>query len=449
MTEIKIKKGLDIRLTGTAESATKDCFTKKYALKPDNFHGFVPKLLVEAGQKVQAGTPLFFDKYREEIRITSPVSGTVTEIVRGEKRKIMAVCIEADAEIQYLPFEKADPGRLSREVITDTLLKSGAWAMIRQRPYGTIANPADLPKAIFISAFDTAPLAPDFNHIIHGQENAFQAGLDALTKLTFGKVHLTVNSGAGTSAIFLNAKNVQIDHFAGPHPAGNVGTQINKLSPINKGEIVWYLRPQEVVTIGKLFTEGKFDATRIVAITGSEVKHPKYARTILGASMEEVMESFPLCTENVRYISGNVLAGTNVGKEGYLGYYDNQVTIIPEGNHHEVLGWMMPRLKKFSFWHTYLSWLTPKKSYRLDTNLNGGKRAFVFNGEYEKVFPLDIYPVQLMKACITEDIDKMEQLGIYEVEEEDVALCEFICPSKIAWQAELRKGLDLMRQEMG
>ncbi|MDR0364960.1 MAG: Na(+)-translocating NADH-quinone reductase subunit A [Bacteroidales bacterium] len=448
MAEIKITKGLDIRLEGKAEYVVKPLFPTKYAIKPSDFHALIPRMLVEPGEKVKAGTPLFYNKDQEQILVASPVSGIVTDIIRGDKRRILEVRIDADQEIDYETFEKRDPIALKREDIVAQLLKSGVWSMLRQRPYGTVACLNRTPKAIFISCFDTAPLAPDFNLMVHRQDDVFQAGLDALAKLTSGKVHLNLASSVNVSQVFLKSKNVQINFFKGPHPAGNVGTQINKLNPVNKGEIVWYLRPQEVLTIGNLFLNGKYDVSRIFAVTGSEVQQPKYVKAFLGASMKELLEPFTLNSGELRYISGNVLTGTNVGIDGYAGFYDNQIMVIPEGDHYELLGWMMPRFKKYSFWHTYLSWLTPNKSYRLDTNLNGGKRAFVFNGDYEKVFPLDIYPVQLMKAAITQDIDNMEALGIYEVEEEDVALCEFICPSKIAWQAELRKGLDLMRQEM-
>ena len=449
MAKFKIKRGLNIKLVGGAEQVIKEVVTEKYAVKPTDFRGLTPKLLVEEGAAVKAGAPLFFDKYNEKIVITSPVSGVVTDIVRGEKRRIEEIRIAADRQIEYVEFEKHDPKTLSREEIIEQMLKSGVWAMLRQRPYGCIANPDDMPKDIFISAFDTAPLAPDYDFIVHGQGVAFQAGLDALAALTKGKVHLNLQSeNPGISHVFLNSKNVQINYFKGLHPTGNVGTQINKLNPLNKGEVVWYLRVQEVITIGKLFIEGRFDATRIIAFTGSELRYPHYFRTRIGASIEKFAEISDVLHDNVRYISGNVLTGTNIGTGGYSGYYDNQITVIPEGNHYELLGWMMPRFGKFSAWRAYLSWLTPWKKYALNTNLNGGKRAFVFNGKYEQVFPFDIYPVQLMKAIITEDIDMMENLGIYELEEEDVALCEFICPSKIEWQAELRKGLDLIKKEM-
>jgi Na+-transporting NADH:ubiquinone oxidoreductase subunit A len=449
MAKFRIKRGLNLKLVGGAEQVIKEVIAEKHAVKPTDFRGLTPKLLVEEGQTVKAGTPLFFDKYNEKIIITSPVSGVVTAIVRGEKRRIEAICITTDQHVEYVEFEKHDPKTLSREKIIEKMLESGVWAMLRQRPYGCIAHPDDMPKGIFISAFDTAPLAPDYDFIVHGQGAAFQTGLDALAALTQGKVHLNLQSeDAGISQEFLNAKNVQINYFKGMHPAGNVGTQINKIAPVNKGETVWYLRVQEVITIGKLFLEGKFDATRIVAFTGSEVRHPHYFRTQMGVSVKKLAEMAGILHDDVRYISGNVLTGTNIGTDGYLGYYDHQITVIPEGNHHELLGWMMPRFGKFSAWRAYLSWLTPWKKYALDTNLNGGKRAFVFNGKYEQVFPFDIYPVQLMKAIITEDIDMMENLGIYELEEEDVALCEFICPSKIEWQAELRKGLKKKKKEM-
>ncbi len=314
-------------------------------------------------------------------------------------------------------------------------------------PIRLLQIPNTIPKAIFISAFDSAPLAPDFDFIIENDAPAFHAGLEVLKKLTTGKVHLNVKENVTKSKIYLEAKGVQINSFTGPHPAGNIGIQIHHIDPINKGEIVWYLSPDAVVIIGRLFIEGKYDATRIIALTGSEVNKPQYYKIVSGNSIQPMLKD-NLKSANVRIISGNVLKGTRIERSGYLGFYDHQVTIIPEGNYHEFFGWAMPRFNKFSLSKTFFSWLSPNKKYTLDTNLNGGHRAFVMTGEYEKVLPMDIYPMQLLKACLIKDIDQMENLGIYEVDEEDFALCEFIDPSKTEMQAIIREGLDYIRVEM-
>ena len=444
---IRIKKGLDIKLLGEADKKISEIPSTKFAIKPPDFNGVFPKLFVKEGDTVKAGTPVFFNKYRDNIIFTSPVSGKITEIHRGAKRKMLEIRIEADGEMEYESFGTSDPGLLTKEQVTEKLLKSGIWPYIRQRPYSIIANPEDTPKAIFISAFDSAPLAPDVDFLVENEAKAFQTGLDAITKLTSGKVHLNVKEGKTTSNTFLQAKGVQINHFTGPHPAGNVGIQIHKIDPINKGDIVWYLTPQDLIIIGKLFLEGKYDAFKLIALTGSEVNNPQYYKVLSGCSMLPILEN-KVKSANSRYISGNVLTGTKVDKNSYLGFYDSQVTVIPEGNYYEFLGWGMPRLNKFSYSKTFFSWLTPNKKYNLDTNLNGGHRAFVLTGEYEKVFPMDIYPMQLLKAIMVKDIDMMENLGIYEVDEEDFALCEFIDVSKTEMQATVREGLDYMLKEM-
>ncbi len=445
--DIKIKKGLDLKLLGKAENKVSDHSSADFAIKPPDFTGVFPKLFVKPGDAIKAGTPLFFDKYRENLVFSSPVSGKVVEVRRGAKRKMLEVRIESDGKQDYIDFGKADPGKLSKDEVTEKLLKSGVWANIRQRPYSVIANPGHNPKAIFISAFDSAPLAIDMDFVLDKEASAFQAGIDALKKLTDGKIHLNIKSGETKSATFLNAKNVEINSFSGKHPAGNVGVQIHHIDPINKGEVVWYVHPQAVVAIGKLFQEGKYDASRIVALAGSEVKNPQYYKVMAGTSLNGLFKG--KTTDNdLRFISGNVLTGTSVGKDGYLGFYDYQVSVIPEGNYHEFLGWAMPRFNNFSFSKSFFSWLTPNKEYRLDTNLNGGHRAFVLTGEYEKVFPFDIYPMQLLKAIMIKDIDRMENLGIYEVDEEDFALCEFIDVSKTEMQSIVREGLDFIRKEM-
>ncbi len=446
-TVTKIKKGLNINMIGEAEKTIKDLVTDQFAIKPTDFIGVFPKLKVNEGDTVKAGSPLFIDKYRDNIVFTSPVSGKVKEIKRGPKRILLEVKIEADGKNEAIDFKAENPAKLNREEVIKKLLDSGVWPMIRQRPYSVIANPNDKPKSIFISTFDTAPLAPDNDLIVHGNGEAFQAGIDALSKLTDGKIHLNVDANATHSKVFTNSKGVQINQFAGPHPAGNVGVQINKIDPINKGDVVWYCYPQDVLAIGRLFLTGKFDATRVVAITGSEIKKPAYVKTKIGAAVEALVKDN---TTDVfkRLISGNVLTGTKVELDGYLSFYHTQLTAIPEGNYHEMFGWALPGFDKFSLSRSFPSFLFKNKKYKLDTNYHGGERALVMTGIYEKVFPFDIYPMQLLKAIIVEDIDLMENLGIYEVDEEDFALCEVVDTSKTNMQVIVRKGLDLMRKEM-
>ncbi len=444
---ILIKQGLDINLLGEAVKNISEIEAGCHALKPTDFPGVFPKLLVAEGDKVNAGTSLFYDKYRENIHFTSPVSGTIKEIRRGAKRVVLEIVVTADNTAVYEDFGKADPTKLNRDAIIEKMLKSGVWPMIKQRPYSVIANPDDKPKAIFISAFDSNPLAPDYDFVVQNYTAEFQTGINALTKLTTGKIHLNLKAGNQASKVFTSCANVQINYFKGPHPAGNVGVQINKIDPINKGEVVWVLRPQEVLTIGRLFIEGRYNAERIVAFTGSEVVKPQYFKTKVGACLHRLSEG-NIKPGKIRIISGNPLTGTKIDKDGYIGFYDSQLTVIPEGEYFEFLGWAMPRLHKFSFSRTFFSWLTPKKKYKLDTNINGGHRAFVLTGEYEKVFPFNIYPMQLLKAILIKDIDLMENLGIYEVDEEDFALCEFIDASKTEMQAIVREGLDYIRKEM-
>lgn len=449
MSSIKIRKGVNIKLKGTAElvfAAVPPPAT--ISIKPIDFHGLVPKLTVKTGDEVKAGTVLFFDKFYDSVKFTSPVSGQVSEIIRGEKRKLLEVRIIPEKETRYEQFTKGDPNKLSAEEIKKVLLQSGCWPMIRQRPFDVIAKPDSKPKAIFISTFNSAPLAPDYDFIVHGQGDAFQAGLDALSKLCDGQVHLNVNADVKTSGVFRNSKNVQVNSFSGPHPAGNVGVQIHHISPINKGEVVWYIQPQGVLSVGKLFLEGRFDGTHVAALTGSGIKKPRYYKTVIGASLKEFLKD-NLEGENLRFISGNVLTGTKVNPDGHLGFYDDQITVIPEGNTQEFLGWLTPGFNKFSLSRTFFSWLMSGKEYTLDTNTHGEERPFVMSGQYEKLFPMDIYPVYLLKAIIVGDIELMENLGIYEVAPEDFALCEFACTSKINLQEIIRKGLDLVQKECG
>ncbi len=446
---VKIKKGLDIRLKGKPAlqlETLKD--SGLYAIKPPDFPGLTPKLAVKVDDKVKAGSVLFFDKKLPELKFTSPVSGKVLAINRGERRRIMEVVVESDGKRESLSFKKGDPKSLSREEIKENLLCSGLWPFIKQRPFNIIARPEETPKAIFLSAFDSAPLAPDNEFILKDQKAALQTGINALSMLTDGKVHVGIRKGTAQESVFTTINGIEINEFEGPHPAGTVGVQIHHISPINKAELVWVIQPQDILAIGRLFEKGTLDVERIVSFAGSEVKEPKYYKTILGASVRNMVDG-NVNDGGLRFISGNVLTGEKISREGFIGYYDNQVTVIPEGDNHEMFGWIMPRLKKFSTSMSYFSWMMPKKEFVSNTNLNGGQRAFVVSGQYEKVLPMDIYPVELLKAVIIGDIDKMENLGIYEVAEEDLALCEFVCTSKIEVQSILREGFDMMIKELG
>jgi Na+-transporting NADH:ubiquinone oxidoreductase subunit A len=446
---VKLKKGLDIRLKGAADKILgSEVQSVNYGVKPVDFPGLTPKLDVKPGDRVLAGTPLFHDKIRSEILFTSPVSGKVLSILRGDRRKLLEVIVERDGD-DFIDFGKSDPDSLGRDQVKKALLDSGLWPVIRQRPYNIIAHPSDVPKAIFISGFDTAPLAPDYNFIMdNSPSNLFYKGLKALKKLTDGKINLVLNGKGESSEILKKAADVEISYFSGPHPAGNIGIHIHHLNPINKGEIVWFINLQDVITIGRFFDEGIYKNERIIAFTGSEVLNPRYYKVRSGFSVTSLSDNY-VKKGNMRYISGNVLTGTRINSGGgYLGFYDSQVTVIPEGDYYEFFGWITPGLNKFSFSKTFISSLIPGKRYSLDTNLHGGERAFVMTGLYEKVVPMDIYPMQLLKAILSEDIDMMENLGIYEIAEEDFALCEFICPSKIEIQSIVRRGLDLMIKEM-
>ena len=447
---IKLRKGLDIKLVGEADKVKANAdHSSIVAIKPPDFHGLVPKMAVKAGDKVKAGAVIFSDKYNEAVKFASPVSGEIAEIVRGEKRKILAVTIKADAENTFEELGIKDTSSMTGDDVKAHLMSCGLWPFIKMRPLDIVARPTDAPKAIFISAFDSAPLAPDYDYVLHGENEAFQAGLDALAKLTTGTVHLTTRGDSNPDATFTGAKGVQLNKISGKHPIGNVGTQIHHIDPINKGEVVWTVNAQDVVIIGRTLKTGKFDASRTVAVTGSEIKNPKYIKTTIGASIASIVKD-SLKEGNVRCISGNVLTGDKVSLEGHLGFYDTQITAIPEGDEPKFMitkGWLGPGTGKFSINRSYFNWLMPNKKYTLDTNLNGEIRSFVVTGEMEKVFPFDVYPMQLVKSVMYNDIDLMENLGIYEVAPEDFALCEFVCTSKINIQHVIREGLDVIQKE--
>ncbi len=453
---IKLKRGLNIPIEGIpSANIIKSVVSETVAVKPTDFRNLIPKLMVKEGDSVKAGTVLFVDKKRPEIKFTSPASGTVSEIIRGEKRKLLEVRIKADAQTDYVRFDLPKIQDLTQDQIVNTLLESGLWACVRQRPYGIIANPESKPKAVYISSFDTAPLAADYDFTLKEDMAAIQNGIDVFNRLVPKAVHMGLNAKTHASSPFHKLNGVEFHTFDGPHPAGNVGVQINHVCPINKGETVWTVTMQHLAFIGRLFSEGIVDMRKTIAVGGPRISTPGYVKCLAGMPVKDIAslvnDNVTKLQENcdVRFISGNILTGTNVGKDGYLGFYDDCISVITEGTYHEYFGWAkIFRPKKFSFASTYFSWLTPGKRYKMDTNLNGGVRAFVMSNSYAKVLPMDIYPVYLLKAILAQDIDKMEQLGIYEVVEEDFALCEYIDPSKNEIQKIISDGIDQMIKEM-
>ena len=443
---IKIKKGLDINLKGKAsEVLLNGGKSETYAIVPDFYSGVLPKVVAKVGDKVKAGSVLMIDKNRPEIKFVSPVSGEVTAVNRGAKRKVLSIVVTPDAQIEYEEFGKKNVASLKGDEVKEAMLNAGMWPFVMQRPYDIVATPGKTPRDIFVSAFYSAPLAPDFNYLVKGQEADFQTGLDALAKLTSGKVYVGIRKGSAVQQV----KGVELVEIEGPHPAANASVLINHTKPINKGETVWTVDPANVIIIGRLFNKGIADFSRKVVITGSETKEQGYVQAISGCTIKSLVGGRVATDAHIRIISGNVLTGTKVTLEDYLGAYDNQITVIPEGDEtHEFLGFAMPRTNQYSMSHSYFSWLTGKKEYVLDARIKGGKRAMIMSNEYDKVFPLDIYPEYLLKAIIAFDIDKMENLGIYEVAPEDFALCEFVDTSKIELQKIVRDGLNLLYKEM-
>lgn len=447
--DIRIKKGLNINLVGAAEQTTSKAVSSNvYALNLDDFHGIVPKMLIKEGAEIKAGEPIFYNKNKEDMLFVSPVSGELAEIVRGARRRILTLKILADKEQNYHEGKTLDVATADAKAIRELLLGAGLWPFIKQRPYDIIADPNKTPKAIFVSGATTAPLAAEVDYVLKGKEKELQAAISALGKLTPGKFHVSVANTS--SSPFNGLTGVTLHTVSGPHPAGLVGTQINKIDPINKGETVWTVSPQDLVIIGEYLLTGKFNAERVIALVGSSVKNPKYYTTKIGAEISTFLYASGVKEDKFRLINGDVLTGKQTVPDGYLGFYNNTVTAIPEGDDYELFGWNKPVFNKISSTRALtFSWLNPKKKYDLDTNTNGEHRAFVVTGKYEEVFPLDIYPLQLLKACMVKDLDEMEQLGLYEVAPEDFALTEFICISKQPHQQIIREGLDLLHQEIG
>ena len=442
----RVRKGYNLQLVGNPSDAISTApFSPVYTLFPADFKGVTPKLAVKVGDKVLAGDCVFYSKTNELVRIPSPVSGEVLEIVRGEKRVLLAVKIAADAAIAYRDFGSAPSGTLEAATVKEKLTASGLWTLVRMRPFDRIANPSDSPKAIFINGMATAPHAPSIPVCMAGQEESFQAGIEALSTLS-DQIVLSTTVGDATPA-FQQAKGVEKHSFSGPHPSGNTSVHIAAVSPLNKGEVVWAVSAQDVVAIGKLFTTGQCRLDRVISLTGECVKNPQHYSILPGAGLKELLVN-QLVHAKPRIISGDVLTGIKTSSEGALHFYSQQVSTLPEGDSPELLGWVLPGVGKFSLSRTFCSWLTPNKSYALDTNMHGEERAFVITGQYEQVFPFDIFPQELVKAAWSLDVEKLEQLGIYEVVEEDFALCEVICTSKQPLQELIREALDTVYTEM-
>ncbi|MCP4441739.1 MAG: Na(+)-translocating NADH-quinone reductase subunit A [Aureispira sp.] len=465
--KVNLKKGFDISLTGEAPTpfdGIEQVRSATYALKPKDFEGMmpIPKVIPEAGTHVKAGDPLFFDKKRPDIMYVAPVSGEFIEIRRAEKRSIAEVVILADKEgVQYREYTLPDLKTASQAELVGFLLGSGVWPFIRQRPYDVVADHNEMPKAIFVSTFDTAPLAPNLNFAVQGKDAEFQKGLDVLNCLV-PNVHLGLNGKGKPADAFANAKGVHRHQFSGQHPAGNVGIHIHHIDPINTGDIVWYLDVHAVILIGTLFTKGIYDTERVIALTGSETPNPRYIRAHQGVNLESFFRDVETETTEtvktkdgdktitkplVRIVSGDLLTGKKVKKDGFLGFFDDQVSTANEGDRYELFGWLVPQTGHPTISRTFPNGFFPKVKYPADTNTNGEKRAFVVSGQYESVLPMNIFPQHLMRAIQANDFERMEGLGLLELSEEDIAICEYVCTSKQPLQQILRKGLNMMREQ--
>ena len=442
--DIVVKKGLDLRLVGKPSLEIEEAkFSKDFSIYPTDFHGVFPKLLVKQNDLVKSGDALFFDKNSEKVKFVSPVSGKIKEIVRGERRKVLEIKIEADKNISYKKITKLKSEKPTH--IIDFLLENGLWPFFKQRPYDVIADPNSNPKEIFISGFDSSPLSADYDFITKDNKQTISKAITILSKLTNGSINISLRKES--DSFLRGLSDVVIHNVSGPHPSGNLSTIINKVSPISKGDIIWTLNLPDLSIIGKALLKGKFSAERIIALAGSSVSNPKYIKTLIGSNISSFIK---LKENNSRIISGNVLTGVKLESIAHVRYYSNEITAIPEGNDYDLFGWAKPMFDKFSVSRALtFSWLFPNKKYDLNTNTNGEHRAFVVTGSFEEVFPLDIYPMQILKACMYKDLDEMEALGMYEVSPEDFALTEFICVSKQPHQNIIREGLDLMKKEIG
>tara|TARA_B100000900_G_scaffold10853_1_gene8964 strand:+ start:62 stop:1393 length:1332 start_codon:yes stop_codon:yes gene_type:complete len=442
--DIVVKKGLDLKLVGKPSHKIEQAkLSEDFSVYPTDFHGIFPKLVIKENDSVKAGDILFYDKNSEKVKFVSPVSGKIKEILRGDRRKVLEIKIKAEKDISYKKIKKLKSENPSE--IIDYLLENGLWTYIKQRPYDIIADPESNPKEIFISGFDSSPLSANYDFITKDQKENIVEAINLLSRLTKGSINISLRKESNSFLRELNG--VIIHNVSGPHPAGNLSTIINRVSPINKGDIVWTLNLPDLAIIGNTILNGKFSPERVVALVGSSFLEPKYIKLLSGSNISNLMS---LNNDNTRIISGNVLTGTKIDPKGHLRHYSNEITAIPEGNDYDLFGWAKPMFEKFSISRALtFSWLFPNKKYDLNTNTNGEHRAFVVTGSFEEVFPLDIYPMQILKACMYKDLDEMEALGMYEVSPEDFALTEFICVSKQPHQNIIREGLDLMKKEIG
>jgi len=438
---------LDIRLEGAAAHTFKRLESSTFYICPEDFRWLKPRLLVQPGDTVEIGTPLFCSKEDERILVVSPVNGTVREVVRGERRVVEAIVINTEAQTS-ISRQLAVPHPADKSEIAGLLLQNGLWPFLRQRPFSTVPCPDKLPKSLFISCFDSSPLAPDTATLLQGREDEFKEGVGILRQM-LGEgcpIHLCLKKGAD-NALFESAENVQLHYFKGPHPAGNIGTQIHRITPIDKGDSVWYVHPQDLATIGRFFLNGVLSFEKAVAFTGPCLKNPCYCTMPFGVDISNLLNE-EVIRENTRRISGNILTGKKIDQYQTVRFYDTQVTVIEEGGQRELFGWLLPGLRKWSISHTFMAWLFRNKSFSHNTSLHGGRRNFVMTDVYEKVFPFEILPTQLLKACLVKDIEMMEELGIYEVDDEDFALCEVVCPSKTECQKIIRDGLYQLKMEL-
>lgn len=446
-----IKQGLDIRMDGEAAKRLSSLrLSQLFYIRPSDFQWIKPKLLVSEGDSLKVGTPLFCSKNDERIWIPSPISGTVKQIARGEKRVVEAIVIQTESESSIqkcveLPsinsiLQSTEDDAVKADFLIQLLLQNGLWCLFRQRPFSVIPKPEVRPKSVVISCFDSAPLAPDYSVLLQGREEEFYYGLTMLSVVSAGApIHLCMREGADNE-LFEKSTNVQKSYFKGPHPSGNVSTQIHRICPINKGDTIWYLHPVAVAMIGRFFLKGEILFQKTIALTGPEVLEPHYFQTIYGADIQDILQD-NLKVGNIRIISGNVLTGLKISNFPTVRFYDHQITVLHEGGEREVLGWLLPGVRKWSFSHTFIAWLQQHRLFQFNTSLNGGRRAFMMTDVYDKVFPFDIMPLQLMKACQIKDFEQMESLGIYEVDSEDFALCELVCPSKIECQQLVEEAL--------
>lgn len=443
----KIKKGLDLRLEGQAKETLETLpLSPVYAIMPDDFGGISPRLLVKEGDRVKAGTPLFTDKATGLVKVVAPVSGSIRSIVRGERRKLLRLEIAADTQVEYETLARPTE-RATAEEVKDCLVQSGLFAFIKQRPYDVVPVPTAMPKAIFISAFSKMPLAANFSFVAQGQEEDFKTGVALLAKVA--PVHLGIRPEQINTEL-LPVQEAKVHVFDGPNPSGNVGVQINHIAPINKGEMVWTLGAEAVIFIGRFVRTGQVHLQRRVAVGGSQVVSPRYVETFIGAPLSMILKgNIQTSEKHQRIINGNPLVGEKACLEGFLGAHYTELSVIPEGDDvHELFGWILPRFDQFSVNRSYFSWLFGRnKSYDLDCRIKGGERHMIMSGEYDRVFPMDIYAGYLIKAIITGDIDRQEALGIYEVAPEDFAVAEFVDSSKLDLQRIVREGLEILRKE--